>query len=120
MTQRGGTRRVTDRQFDEAIELLRAGVHPKEVARTLGIGLSALYWRLRKRRLTAEGKPGRAHLNRRKPVVERPQPDPTDVVLALREQGLTFEAIGARLGVTRQRAHQIYHASHAATSQAVE
>lgn len=30
-------------------------------------------------------------------------------VIALRELGYTFEEIAAKLGITRQRAHQAYH-----------
>src|SRR5262245_38436881 len=93
------THRISEDQVDRAIKLLRAGVAPDEAATETAMSRGTLYDRLRKRGLTAEGVPGRARDQRRPPAERRDaERARRDTAFAMRERGLTFEAIGAELG----------------------
>lgn len=104
--------RIPDAQVDRAIEMLRSGVRPAEAATTNGMSTWTLYDRLRERGLSPRGEPGRTRQQRRSRGEQRDeQRARRDAAFALRERGLSFDAIGAELRTSRQGAHVLWLAA---------
>jgi hypothetical protein len=102
------SRRIPDATIDRAIVLLRAGATVVEAALRVGISKATLNRYLRLRGLTAYGTPGRARDHRRTRHHEPPPLEHAAQVVDMRDRLLTFEQIGAQLGMSPQLARRIY------------
>jgi transposase len=111
---------ITEKQISTVKDLHRQGLKQPEISTRLHIGVGTIRAILRGYRPKSLGGLGRAHYepskypSQRNPVKGQASRDAETVqrVLALKEEGLSYRAIGERLGIHHNTAKNIVYKQH--------